>query len=136
METKSMQAGSAAPKGLSAALSQLDAVKDALTVRRVYGDAYQVDGVMVIPVARVRGGGGGGGGEGTGTDNGSEGSGSGAGVGFGIDARPIGVYVVKDGEVTWQPAIDVMRVIVGGQIVALVAILTLRSLVRHRRHRH
>ena len=106
-------------------------MKDALTVRRVFGDAYQVDDVMVIPVARVRGGGGGGGGEGTGSDNGSEGSGSGAGMGFGMDARPVGVYVVKDGNVTWQPAVDVMRVIVGGQLLALAAILTFRSIVRH-----
>jgi uncharacterized spore protein YtfJ len=136
METKPMQAGSTAPKGLSAALSQMDAVKEALTVRRVFGDAYQIDDVMVIPVARVRGGGGGGAGEGSGTDNGSEGSGTGAGVGFGVDARPVGVYVVKDGDVTWQPAVDVMRVIVGGQILGLVAILTFRSLLRHRRHRH
>ena len=119
------------PKSLDAALSQIAAVKDALTVRRVFGDAYQVDDVMVIPVARVRGGGGGGGGEGTGTENGSQGSGVGAGMGFGMDARPIGVYVVKDGAVTWQPAVDVMRVIVGGQLLGLAAILAFRSIVRH-----
>ena len=66
-----------------------------------------------------------------GPSNGNQGSRVGAGMGFGIDARPIGVYVVKDGEVTWQPAVDVMRVIVGGQLLGLVAILAFRSIVRH-----
>jgi len=34
----------------------IDAARDALSVRRVFGDAYQRDGVLVIPVARVCGG--------------------------------------------------------------------------------
>ena len=59
-------------------------------------------------------------------------SGSGGGVGFGVTARPVGVYVVKDGEVTWQPSIDVMRIVLGGQIVAVVALLTLRRLLARR----
>jgi hypothetical protein len=46
--------------------------------------------------------------------------------------RPLGAYVVKDGEVRWQPAIDVLRVIVGGQLLALAAILALRR--RRKRH--
>jgi len=53
-------------------------------------------------------------------------------MGFGVNARPVGVYVVKDGEVTWQPAVDVMRIIVGGQILGLVAILAFRSILRRR----
>ena len=40
--------------------------------------------------------------------------------------RPLGVYIVKDGEVSWQPAIDVQRVVIGGQLLALGAILALR----------
>jgi hypothetical protein len=40
--------------------------------------------------------------------------------------------VVKDGEVTWQPAVDVTRIVVGGQLLALVAILAVRSLFRRR----
>jgi uncharacterized spore protein YtfJ len=119
--------------GLDAALAQVEGVKDALTVRRVFGDAYQVEDVAIIPVAVIRGGGGGGGGEGDSGNNGKQGTGSGAGMGFGINARPVGVYVVKDGEVTWQPAIDVMRIIVGGQLLGLVAILSIRSLLRRRR---
>jgi len=45
------------------ALSKLDAVRDVLTLKRVFGEAYEVNGVTVIPVAAIRGGGGGGGGE-------------------------------------------------------------------------
>jgi uncharacterized spore protein YtfJ len=122
-----------ATAGLDAAMARIDGVKDVMTVRRLFGEAYQVDDVTIIPVARVRGGAGGGGGEGTGAEGASQGSGQGAGMGFGVDARPLGVYVVKDGEVVWQPAIDVMRVIVGGQLLGLVAILAIRSVLRHRR---
>jgi hypothetical protein len=43
-----------------------------------------------------------------------------------VIVRPLGVYVIKDGEVGWQPAIDVLRVVVGGPLLALAAILALR----------
>jgi hypothetical protein len=43
-----------------------------------------------------------------------------------VIVRPLGVYIVKDGEVSWQPAIDVLRIVVGGQLLALAAILALR----------
>lgn len=33
-------------------------------------------------------------------------------------------------EVAWQPAIDINRAIIGGQIVAVVALLTLRAVIR------
>ena len=120
---------------LETVLERLNAVKDTMTVSRVFGDAYEHDGVTVIPVASVRGGGGGGGGEGEGTsadEPGPTGSGSGGGVGFGVIARPVGVYVVKDGDVSWQPSIDVMRIVLGGQIVAVVALLTIRKLFGRR----
>jgi uncharacterized spore protein YtfJ len=113
-------------------MTRIEGIKDVMTVRRLFGDAYEIDGVTVIPVAVVRGGAGGGGGEGTGDQNGTVGSGVGGGMGFGINARPVGVYVVKNGEVTWQPAVDVMRIVVGGQFLALVAILAVRSLFRRR----
>ena len=117
---------------LASALSKLDALQDALTVKRVFGDAYEVEGVTVIPVAAVRGGGGGGGGEGDVPD--AQGTGSGAGLGFGVNVRPVGAFVVKDGAVTWSPSIDVMRIVMGGQLVALAGILVLgRILTRHRR---
>ena len=86
----------------------LDKAQDALRVSRVFGEPYEKDGAMIIPVASVRGGGGGGGGGGT-DDSGSAGEGEGAG--FGIAARPVGVYVVKGGEADWQPAVDVNKIV-------------------------
>jgi uncharacterized spore protein YtfJ len=116
---------------LSSMMDKLGTVNDAMTVSRVFGDPYQVDGISIVPVAVVRGGGGGGGG-----DGGPSGEyGQGGGLGFGVNVRPVGVYAIKDGKVTWQPAVDVMRVIVGGQLLALAAILTVRRLITTRRRR-
>jgi uncharacterized spore protein YtfJ len=55
----------------------LGGVRDAITVRRVFGDPIEQDGVVVVPVARVGGGGGGG--------SDSEHNGGG---GFGLGGRP------------------------------------------------
>jgi uncharacterized spore protein YtfJ len=79
----------------------LSGARDAISVRRVFGDPIERDGVTVVPVAAVGGGGGGGG------DNENNGGG-----GFGLRARPVGAYVIRDGEVTWKPAIDVSRLAV------------------------
>jgi uncharacterized spore protein YtfJ len=100
--------------------------KDAITVKRVYGEPLEKDGAMIVPVAAVRGGGGGGGGEGP------SGEGSGSGSGFGIAARPVGVYIVRNGQVSWQPAFDINRVILGGQLVAVALLLVLRTALKHR----
>jgi uncharacterized spore protein YtfJ len=115
---------------VDAALSRLDAVRDLLTVRQVVGDAYEKDGIAVIPVAEVRGGGGGGGGS---SDPRSEEQGSGTGVGFGVRARPSGAFVVKEGDVTWVPAVDVTRIVIGGQLVALGFLLLVRAALAMRR---
>jgi uncharacterized spore protein YtfJ len=82
----------------------LGTAREALSVRRVFGDPYERDGVTVIPAATVRGIGGGGGGK---DDHGQEGDGG----GFLLSARPAGVYVLKDGDVSWQPAVDVNRIV-------------------------
>lgn len=61
------------------------------------------------------------------------GDGSGGGGGFGVRAKPVGVYVVRDGAVQWQPALDLSRVILGGQLVGALALLVLGRLIRKRR---
>lgn len=104
--------------------------RDAISVKRVFGDPYEKNGVTVIPTARVGGGAGGGGGEGTGPQG--EGSGKGSGSGFGLSGRPAGVYVIKGEEVRWQPAVDVNKIIVGAQIVAIVALLVFRAVLKSR----
>jgi uncharacterized spore protein YtfJ len=93
----------------------LEGARDAITVKRVYGDPIEQEGVTVIPAASVGGGGGGGG---DAEHNG--------GGGFGLRARPVGAYVIRGDDVTWVPAVDVTRL----ALIALGALMVLRSLVR------
>jgi uncharacterized spore protein YtfJ len=100
--------------------------REVITVKRVFGDPYEKDGVTVITAAKVQGGGGGGGGESPG------GQGKGEGGGFGLSARPSGAYVIRDGDVTWQPAVDVNRLVAIAGAVTIAAFLSLRSIARAR----
>jgi len=60
----------------------------------VYGEPYETpDGATVITVAKVRG----------------------------PRAKPIGVFVIKDGNVRWSPAVDGERVAMMGILVGLVS---------------
>jgi uncharacterized spore protein YtfJ len=86
--------------------------RDAMTVKRVFGDAYEKDGVTIIPAAWVAGGAGGGGD--------AEGAG---GSGFGLAAFPVGAYVIKDREVAWRPALNV-------NLLILALLFTLRTVVK------
>jgi uncharacterized spore protein YtfJ len=90
--------------------------QDSLTVKRVFGEAYEKDGLTIIPAAFVAGGGGGGGDQ------------DGQGSGFGLAAFPVGAYVIKDGNVSWQPAVNV-------NFIVLAGLFTLRTIWRHRRKR-
>jgi uncharacterized spore protein YtfJ len=101
------------------ALDAINQAKDVINVRRVYGEPYQEDGLTIIPAANVTGGGGGGGD--------TEGNG---GAGFGVRARPAGAWVIKDGEAQWKPAFDLNRAILVGQLIAIVALLVTRSVVK------
>lgn len=109
--------------------------QEAITVRRVFGEPYQSDGLTIIPAASVRGGGGGGGGTDGSAEAGVGQGAQGSGAGFGMTARPAGAYVIQGGEVRWRPAIDVNRIIAGGQVVAIVALLTLRAVAKARARR-
>ena len=137
------------------------AAHDSLNVSRAFGPAYERDGVHVVPVARVMGGTGsayGGGSlaagqegrsgsqkadhrdgeEGTPAhrhpgDASGNGDGYGGGGGFGTAVKPLGVVVIDDSGTHWRPTIDVNRAILGGQIVATVAVLT-AGWVLGRRH--
>ncbi|WP_406269102.1 hypothetical protein OH799_25865 [Nocardia sp. NBC_00881] len=65
--------------------------------------------VGVIPAASVGGGGGG-------TGDGADGRGEGEGVG----AELVGAFVLRDGKLTWHPALDVNAIIatVGKVLIA------------------
>jgi uncharacterized spore protein YtfJ len=100
----------------------VEKAKDLITVRQVFGDPIERDGVTIIPAAVVRGGGGGG--SGTNEDN------SGDGLGFGVTSRPSGSFVIRGDQVEWQPAIDVTTVIQS------VAAVFLAFIIFRRRKRH
>ena len=123
----------------------LDQARDAMTVKRVFGDPYEKDGLTVIPVANVMGGAGAGGGIGVGVrpvgagdeaaadadDDATVGTGeSGYGMGYGLRASPAGVYVIKGGEVEWKPALDTNRLALQRAGVMIVGLLVLRSIIR------
>jgi uncharacterized spore protein YtfJ len=99
------------------------------TVRRVFGEPIERDGVTVVPVAAVRGGGGGGASPAADGEP-AEGPETAFGGGWGLDARPVGAYVIRGSEVTWEPARDVNRMVLGGQLVAVALLLTLRAWIR------
>ncbi|MFW2380449.1 MAG: spore germination protein GerW family protein [Acidimicrobiales bacterium] len=105
----------------------LAGVRDLVSVQRVFGEPYEIDGVTIIPVAKVGGGAGGGGGD-------DEEGGGGFGSGFGVGATPVGVYEVRNGQVDWKPAVDVNRIARGGQVLAgiLAVCVTLVVLRRNR----
>jgi uncharacterized spore protein YtfJ len=103
----------------------LSSAKDAITVKRVYAEPYEKDGLTVIPAAVVGGGAGGGTGH---DDKGQEGEGG----GFGVSARPAGAYVIKDGQVSWRPAVDPNRIIAVAGLVLVAYLLTRPRMARAR----
>ena len=95
----------------------LSGAQDAMSARRVFGEPVQAGDMTLLPVAIIGGGGGGG------AKSASE-----AGAGFGLWARPAGVFAIRNGEARWRPAVNVNRVIAGGQITGVVAICVLGAL--------
>ena len=87
----------------------LEGARDAITVKRVFGDPVEADGVTIVPAADVRGVGGGGG------DDDNNG-----GAGFGLHARPAGAWVIRGGEASWSPAVDLNRIAAYAFLVGLV----------------
>ena len=86
----------------------LTRVGDQLSVRRVFGEPVERDGLVVIPVAVALGGGGGG----SGPDE------QGSGGGLGGMVRGIGVYSIRDGQVRFIPAVDTTALAAMGVLLA------------------
>ncbi len=97
------------------------------TVKRVFGAPIEKDGVLVIPVANLRGIFGGGEGAPIEADPGRL---SGWGGGGAWSATPAGTYVLKNGEISWVPAVDANRSVLLGCLTGIVSLLVLRSIVR------
>ena len=51
---------------------------------------------------------------------------------MGLEARPADAFVIRGGDVRWVPAFDVNRVIFVSQLLAIVAVLSWRSVARAR----
>ena len=119
----------------------LEQARDAMTVKRVFGEPYEKDGVTIVPVANVMGGAGAGGGNDRRTKTSEAGEeaaeeaaeggaqASGYGMGYGLRASPAGVYVIRDGEVEWEPAVDANRLMLQRALVIVLGLLILRSIV-------
>jgi uncharacterized spore protein YtfJ len=107
----------------------LRTIVDNTDAGKVFGPPIQQDGTILLPVARV--GSGGGGGAGTGPADAGQQTG-GTGGGFGMSAKPLGVYVLRDGKAKWLPAVDVNKIILGGQLLAAVGMLLAATVLRAR----
>ncbi|MEU0535524.1 spore germination protein GerW family protein [Amycolatopsis tolypomycina] len=103
----------------------LEKAKDGLETKMVYSEPYEVDGVTVIVASSVGTGGGGG-------DSRDEKGRSGEGAGFGLSAKPVGAYVIKDGKLRWEPAVDVNRVLAVLGAVVVAALFAATRLAKHR----
>lgn len=91
--------------------------------KQVYSEPYKVDGISVITAAVVGGGAGM-------RKGGNEQEGRG---GMGGSARPVGAFVIQNGEVTWKPVLDLQRVLTVGLALGTLAIGLL--LLSRRSHR-
>lgn len=108
-------------------MEMINEARDTITVRRVFGEPIERGDATIVPAAAVMGG--------AGAGEGGEGEAQGAGSGFGVRARPVGAYVIRNGEVSWRPAVDVMRIIMSGMVFAGVTMLVVMRAVNKRRPR-
>ena len=100
----------------------LDKARDTVSVRDVFGEPYERDGVTIIPVARVMGAGGGG--------AGTAEEGEGSGYGYGLKSEPVGVFVIRDGKVKFEPAPNINKIVGGAYLVGIVAIITTPRIIK------
>lgn len=108
----------------------LGTIREAISSTRVFSEPYEVDGVTIITASFVRGGGGGGGAPRPGGEGEAVAAEGGGGGGFGLVAGPAGAYVIREGKVSWQPAVDVTRIVLGSQLLVLVLALVLNRMLR------
>jgi hypothetical protein len=84
----------------------LDSIVPDPSAAHVYGQPYQTaDGATVLPVAKVRGR----------TRPGAE------DAVLRLSGKPVGVFVIKNGEASWVPAVDQTRIALMGELIGLVA---------------
>jgi hypothetical protein len=98
----------------------LEKAQKNLGAKHVYAEPYVVNGLTVIPAATVAGGGG----------ESPRGQGGG---GFGVKSKPSGAWVIEDGVVRWKAALDLNRIVLGAELVALAGVFALRAIYGPRR---
>ena len=105
-------------------------ITDSSSVRRVFGEPIERNGILIIPVASIRGAFGGGEGATAPTRGAESPAPTSWGGGGAWSASPAGTYVLKNGEMSWVPAVDANRSILLGCLTGMVALLVIRSVVR------
>jgi uncharacterized spore protein YtfJ len=105
-------------------MTLVEPVRDAVRSNRIFGEPVTAHGVTLVTAARV------GSGLGGGSGHGPDGEGEGTGGGGGFRGRPVGAYVLGEGEVRWLPALDVNRLVLVGAAVAVIALLVAGRVAR------
>lgn len=83
----------------------LDSIVPDPSAAQVYGQPYQTpDGATVLPVAKVRG----------------RTRPRAADADLRLTAKPVGVFIIKNGEANWVPAVDQTRIALMGELIGLV----------------
>lgn len=86
---------------------------------QVFGSPVRQGNTTLVPVASVRAGAGR--------------HASGRRKGRGIVARPVGAFSITDGGVSWQPAVNVNRIVWGGQLALATVLVSFAITCRRRR---
>jgi uncharacterized spore protein YtfJ len=100
-------------------MDALERARETINIDHVFGEPIERDGVIIIPVARVTVGGGNG-----------QGPGRAGGGGWGGRCDPVGAFAIHDGKVSFQPIVDVNKIIAGAYVVGIVGILGTPRIIR------
>ncbi|MEV0702603.1 hypothetical protein AB0I53_32425 [Saccharopolyspora sp. NPDC050389] len=100
----------------------LETLTERLGKRQVFGEPVQQGDTTLLPVASVRSGGG------------RHGHRDDDGVGIGVDARAVGAFSVSaDGKVAWHPAVNVNKIVWGGQLALATVLVAFAIAFRRKR---
>lgn len=103
-------------------------------VKLIYGEPIEHDGVVVIPVGKLRWALGGG----EGRDSAEESSGSGSGGGGGILMSPVGLIEIKDGKARFKPVFDpalIVQIILASAFALVLLQRGVSGIIREARDR-
>jgi uncharacterized spore protein YtfJ len=116
----------------------LSGIRDTITVKTVLGEPVVTDDVTLVPVHRVVGMGcqcgcgcpGGKSCQTTQDDTSCCDADQRGGAGARVKSTPVGAFAIRGKEVAWHPVMDLNKVILGGQLVGVVALLVAGAVFR------